>query len=60
MTRGNANVVRVIEDYANDDSQIVFQKVLDRIGGPTLYKNARAVVDQVARRRKSNVDELHT
>lgn len=46
MTRGNANVVRVIEDKANNNSQIVFQKVLDRIGGPTLYKNARAVVDQ--------------
>ena len=40
MTRGNANVVRVIEDYANYDSQIVFQKVLDRMGGPTLYTNA--------------------
>jgi hypothetical protein len=42
MIEGNARDVNVIEVTASDRRANCFQKLLDRIGGPTLYKNARA------------------
>ncbi len=39
---GNSDVVKVIEANANDSSKIFFEKVLDRIAGPVLYKKGCA------------------
>ena len=38
MDAGNSDVVKVIEANANVSSKIFFEKVLDRITGPVLYK----------------------
>ena len=41
-TEGNARDVNDIEATTSASRSNCFQKLLDRIGGPTLYKNARA------------------
>jgi len=52
-------VVEVIK-VSEDKSQIIFQKVLDRIAGPTLKRVSRAIIELRTVKEDINANELDT